>query len=170
MADDASSKFHVSPDIFLSLFYTTYSPQQSPGMWHAFHPPSKIVSLVISALRKQPFKVFVSPLKRLPRSIVTGCPSAPKCIWTKCLKTCRTPLSISCRCLVTGSVTDTTPHGCTVFGRTRLLWHGVLSPRPTSLRAAGTLGIRLGPTVGTSKNASPTCSATMGSRNPPPTA
>ena len=32
MADDACRKFHLALDIFLSLFYTTYSPQQSPGM------------------------------------------------------------------------------------------------------------------------------------------
>ena len=37
---------------------------------------------------------------------------------------------------------------CTVSGRTRLLWNGVLFSRLTSWKAAGTLGIRLGPTSG----------------------
>ena len=167
MANDASRKFHLAPDIFLYLFSTTYSPQQSPGMWHACHPPSKIVSLVMSALRKQPFEVSMSPVKLLPRSIGTGCPSAPKCRWTTCLRTQRIPLLRSFRCFVTVSVTDTTPHGCPVSGRIRLLRRGVLFPRPTSWEAAGTLGRCLGPTAGTSKNTSPACSPTMVSRTPP---
>ena len=35
MAKNASRNFHLAPDILLSLFSTTYSPQQCPGMWHA---------------------------------------------------------------------------------------------------------------------------------------
>ena len=35
MAGDAYKKFHLSSEIFISLFSRTYSPQQSPGMWHA---------------------------------------------------------------------------------------------------------------------------------------
>ena len=35
MADDASRKLQLASDIFLSLFSTTYSSQQSPGMGHA---------------------------------------------------------------------------------------------------------------------------------------
>ena len=87
MADDASRQFRLAPDILLSLFSPTYSPQQSPGMWHAYHPTSKIVSSVISALRKQPFDVGMSPVRRLPINIMTGCPSAPKCRCTTCLNT-----------------------------------------------------------------------------------
>ena len=41
MADDASTKLHLAPDIFLCFFYTTYSPQQFPVTWHACHPPFK---------------------------------------------------------------------------------------------------------------------------------
>ena len=78
MADDVSRKFHLAPDIFLSLFSTTYPPQQSPGMWHVCHPPSEIFSSVIFALCKQTFEVGMYPVKRLPRSIATRCPSAPK--------------------------------------------------------------------------------------------
>ena len=78
MADDASHKFHLTQEIFLSLFSKTYSPQQSPGMWHACHPPSEIVSSVISALCKQPFEVGMSHVKIWPRNMMTGCPSAQK--------------------------------------------------------------------------------------------
>ena len=118
MADDVSQQFHLAPDTLLYLFSTTYSPQQSPGMGHACHPPFKIVSLVISALRKQPFEVDMSPVRRRPRNIMTGCPSAPKCRWPTFLKTRRTPLSRSFKCLDTGSVTDTNPQGCPVYRRT----------------------------------------------------
>ena len=149
MANDASRKFHLAPDIFLFLFSTTYSPQQYSGMWHACHPPSKIFYSVISVLRKQPFEVGMSPVKILPRSIVIGCPSAPKFRWTTCLRIWRTPLSRSFGFLITGSVTDTTPHECPVYGQTRLLLRGMLSPRPTSKKAAGNLGSRLVPTAGT---------------------
>ena len=82
IADDASRKFYVALDIFLSLFSVTYPPQHSPGTWHAYHLPSEICSSVISALCKKPFEVGMYPVKRLPRSIVTGCPSALKCGWT----------------------------------------------------------------------------------------
>ena len=155
MANNASRKFRFAPDIFLSLFSTTYSPQQSPGTWHAFQPPFKIISSVIYALREQPFKVGMSPVKILSRSIATGCPSAPKCICATCLRIRRTPLLSYFRCLVTGSVTDTTPRGCPLSGQTRLLRCGMLSPRLTSLKSARTLGSRLGPTSGTLTNASP---------------
>ena len=129
MAVDTSRKFHLALDIFLS--YTTYFPQQSPVMWHACHPPSEIVSSVISALCKQPFKLVMSPVKILPRSIVTGCLSAPKCRCTTCLRTRRTPLSRYSSFLVIGSVTDTTTQGFPVSGWTRLIWHGMLFLRPT---------------------------------------
>ena len=168
MADGASRNLHLVPDIFLYLFSTTYFPQQSPGMWHACHLYPELVSSVIYVLHKHPFEVVMSPMKILPRIIVTGCHSAPKCRWTTCLRTQRTPLSISFRCLVTGSVTDTTPHGCLVSGWTRLLRRCVLSPIPTSWKAAKTFGSCLGPTAGTLTNTSPACSATMNSRNPPP--
>ena len=164
MADDTSRKFHLVPDIFLSLFSTTYSPQQSPGMWHTCHPPSGIVSSVIPALRKQPLKVGVSPVKRLPRSIVTRSPSAPKCRCTTCLRTRRTLLSMSFKYFVTGSVTDTTPHIFSVSGRTRLLWRGALSPRLAYCKTSGTLRSRLGPTARNSTNTSPACAAAMVSR------
>ena len=64
-------------------------------MWHAFHPSSGIVHSLVSTLRKQSPRPVMSTVKRLPRSIVTGCPSAPKCRWTTCLRTRRTPLSRS---------------------------------------------------------------------------
>ena len=80
MADDASRKLHLAPDIFLSLFSTTYSPQQYLCMWHTYQPPSGIFPSVISVMRKQTFEVGISTVKILPRSIVTGCPSAQKCI------------------------------------------------------------------------------------------
>ena len=92
MSNDTYRKFHLAPDIFLSLFSTTYSPKQSPDMWHACHPPSKIFFSVIYALIKQSFEVGIYPVKRLQRSIVTGCTSSPKCRWTTCLMTQRTPL------------------------------------------------------------------------------
>ena len=126
MAYDASIKFHLVPDIFVFIFSTSYSPQQYTGMCHACHLPSKIVSLVISALCKQPFEVGMSLVKIISRSIATGCPSAPKCRCTTCLRTRRTPLSRFFRCLIKGSITDTTPHGCPVSRQTRLLWSGVL--------------------------------------------
>ena len=144
MADDASRQFHLVPDIFLSLFSATYSPQQSPGMWHACHPPSEIVSSVIYVLRKKPFEVVMSPVRIRPRNIISECPSAPKCRWTTCLKTRRTPLLSSFKCFYIGSVLDTNPHGCPVSGQTRFLWSGVLLPRLASWKAAETLGIHLG--------------------------
>ena len=119
MVEDASRKFHLAPETLLSLFSTTYSPQQSPGMWHACYSPSEIFSLVIFALHKQPFERGTYPVKRLPRNIISRCPSAPKCRCTTCFKTQRTPLSRSFKCLDTGSVTDTTPHICPVSRRTQ---------------------------------------------------
>ena len=168
ISDYASRQFHLAPDIFLSLFSETYSPQKSPGVWNTCHPPSKIVSSVISALRKQPFEMGMSPVRILSRNIMTGCPSAPKCRWTIFLKTRRTPLLRSFKCLDTGSVTNTTPHKCPVSGRTRLLQCGVLSPRLTSWKADETLKIYLGRTVGKLTSASPACSATMVSVTPLP--
>ena len=166
MSDDASIRFHLAPDIFISFFSTTYSPQQCPDTWHACHLPSIIVFSVISVQHKQPFEVSMPPVKRLPKSIVTGCSSAPKCRWTTCLKIRRTLLLRQFRCLVIESVTDTTPHGCPVSRRTQLLWSDVLFHRLTSWKATGTLGSRLGPTAGMLTNASPACSATMVSRTP----
>ena len=105
MVDGASRKCHLAPDIFLSLFSTTNSPQQSPGILYACQTPSEIVSLVISALRKHPFEVGVSPMRRRPINIIIGCPSAPKCRWTTCLKNRRTLLTRSFKCLDTISKT-----------------------------------------------------------------
>ena len=72
MADDASRNFELDLTDFLSTFSSTYSPLQSPGSWHTFHPPSEIVSLVISALRKHAFEADKLPVKKLPASTETG--------------------------------------------------------------------------------------------------
>ena len=66
MADDASRKFELDLTDFLSTFSSTYSPLQSPGSWHIFHPPSEITSFVISALRKHALEADTSPVTRLP--------------------------------------------------------------------------------------------------------
>ena len=166
MADGASQQFHLAPDIFLSLFSTTYSPQQYPGMWHACYPPSKIFSLVISVLHKQTFEVGMSPMTRQTINLMTGCPYAPKCICITCLETRRNPLSRSFKCLDIGYVADTTPYGFPVSGWIQLLWCGMLSPRLASWKASETLGIHLGFTAGNLTSASPACSTTMVSRTP----
>ena len=72
MADDASRKFDLDLTNFLSTFSSTYSSLQSPGSWHTCHLPSKIVSLVIFALRKHSFEADTSPVKKLPASTETG--------------------------------------------------------------------------------------------------
>ena len=77
------------------------------------------------------------------------------------------PLLRSFRYLITGSVTDTIPHGCQLSGWTRLIWRGMLLRRLTYWKAAGTIGRHLGTIDRTSTNASPACSATMVSRTPP---
>ena len=105
--------------------------------------------------------------KIIPRSIVTRCPSATKFRRNTCFRTHRTLLSSSFKCLVTGSVTDTSPHRCLVSGPTRLLRRVVLFPRLTSWKTVGTLGRRLVPIAGNLTNASTACSVTMGSRTPP---
>ena len=63
MAYDAPRKFELYLTDFLSTFSSTYSPLQSPGSWHTFHPTSEIVSLVISALRKHAFEADKLPVK-----------------------------------------------------------------------------------------------------------
>ena len=46
MADDASRRFDLNCDSFLSFFTCKYQPQ-SPGSWTLCHPPKEVISSVI---------------------------------------------------------------------------------------------------------------------------
>ena len=106
MVDDASRKFELDLTNFLSTFSSTYSPLHSPGSWHTCHPPSEIVSYVISALRKHAFEADTVPVTKLPTSTETGWTSAPKCRSTTHLRTQKFPLWKSFKCLESGFMTE----------------------------------------------------------------
>ena len=167
MADDASRKFELYLTDFLSTFSSNYLPLQSPGSWHTCHPPSEIVSLVISALRKHAFEADTSPVTKLPGSTETGWPSAPKCRTTTHSRTQKYPLWKSFKCLESGFMTKLSRTGCQGSGQTRLLRRGALLPRSTHWKAAPTPVSPLDPAAATWTNASPACSAIGGTRTPP---
>ena len=88
----------------LSTFSSTYFPLHSPVLWRTCHPPSEIVSCVISALRKHAFEVDISSVRKRPGSTGTGWTSAPKCRSTTHLRTQKSPLWKSFKCLESGFV------------------------------------------------------------------
>ena len=136
MADDASRRFDLTNEAFLPFFTSRYSPQ-SAGSWTVCHPPTEIVSSVISALRKLPSGGGTFPTNGQRLSMPTGSRSAPTTASAIGSIALPTQWSRSFRCSVTGSRTDITPKRV-VSGRTRLLRRGGLSPRPTSWKAGGT--------------------------------
>ena len=137
MADDASRKFTLCSNSFMSFFNRKYHPVQSPCSWTLCHPPSEVLSSVISALRKQQFAevTYHPPEPRL--STPSGPRSAPTCRSTTNCNTILSQPSRSFKCIDTGSVTDTTL-ALMVSGRTRLQRRGELLQRPTFWRDSTT--------------------------------
>ena len=137
MADDASRKFTLCSNSFMSFFNRKYHPLQSPYSWTLCHPPSEVLSSVISALRKQQFaEVTYHPPEPL-LSTTNGPRSAPTCKSTTSCNTILSQPSKSFKCMDTGSVTDTTLARM-VSGQTRLQRRGELLPRPTFWKGSRT--------------------------------
>ena len=138
MANDGSRRFDLSPHPFFDLFRSKYSPQ-SPGSWTKCHLLTKVLSLVISVLNKQPYAVATSPTAGPSHSTPNGPPSAPTCSSNTCLRTRYYPLLRSFRCIDTGSIKVNTPTDPSSSGRNPLQQRGVLLPRPTLCMAAAIL-------------------------------
>ena len=169
MADDASRRFDLSPDQILLLFSRKYHSSQSPSSWTQCHPPSAVISSVISALRKLPSEEVTFPMPAPINSTPNGPPSAPSSMWTTNCKSLTSQPSNYFRCMDTGSKTVTTPPR-TNSGRTRLQWRGVLSPRSTFWRAST---IPASPRVLPARtyiSTSPACSITTPTKTPLPRA
>ena len=58
MADDASRRFDLPGNNFLSFFWSKYCPLQSAGLWTLCHPPTEITSCVISVLRRRMYGIL----------------------------------------------------------------------------------------------------------------
>ena len=108
MADDNSYCFNLLPHPFLAIFCSKYSPWFT-GYRNMCHLLNKVLSSVISALCKQPYAAATPTRYGLSPSTPIGLTSEPTYISTTCLRTISSPLSISFRCIDTGSVTVTTP-------------------------------------------------------------
>ena len=135
MADDASRRFALCPNSFMSFFNRKYTPTQSPCSWTLCHPPIEVLSSVISALRKQQFaEVTYHPPAPTP-STPNGPTSAPTSKSTTACKTILSRPSKSFKCMDTGFVTDTTLDKIT-SGQTRLQRRGELLQRPTFWKAS----------------------------------
>ena len=139
MDNDASRRFDLSHQILLALFHSKYSPQ-SPGSWTMCHLTTEVLSSVISALCKQPYPAATSPTFRLSPYTPIGPPSATTWRSATCLRKISFPLSISLRCMDTGSIMVTNPPDPSSSGQTWLQRRGVLFLIPTFWRAAGILG------------------------------
>ena len=137
MADDASRKFTLCSNSFMSFFNRKYHPIQSPCSWTLCHPPSEVLSSVISALRKQQFAEVTYHPPEPPPSTPNGPRSAPTCKSTTNCNTILSQPSRSFKCMDTGSVTGTTLANL-VSGRTRLQRRGELLQRPTFWKASKT--------------------------------
>ena len=137
MADDASRKFTLCSSSFMSFFDRKYTPTQSPCSWTLCHPPTEVLSSVISALRKQQFAEVTYHPPEPTRSTPNGLHSAPTSKWTTACKTICSRPSKSFKCMDTGYVTDTTLANL-VSGQTRLQRRGELLQRPTFWRDSTT--------------------------------
>ena len=144
MADDASRKFTLCSNSFMSFFNRKYHPQQSPCSWTLCHPPIEVLSSVISALRKQPFAEVTYHPPAHPSSTPNGPRSAPPSRSTTACKAITSQPSRSFKCMDTGSVTATTLSKI-VSGRTRLQRRGALLQRPTFWKASTTPANPAGP-------------------------
>ena len=135
MADDASRRFALCPNSLISSFNRKYTPLKSQYSWTLCHPPTEVLSSVISALRKQHFaEVTYHPPAPAP-STTNGPPSVPTSKLTTACKTILSQPSKSFKCMDTGCVTDTTLARI-VSGQTRLQRRGELLQRPMFWKAS----------------------------------
>ena len=137
MADDASRRFDLPTHSFMSFFDRKYTHTQSPCSWTLCHPPTEVLSSVISALRKQQFAEVTYHPPAPTRSTPNGSHSAPTSKWTTACKTICSRPSKSFKCMDTGFITATTLANL-VSGQTRLQRRGALLPRPTFWKASKT--------------------------------
>ena len=167
MADDASLWFDLSPHHFPAFFHSAYHPH-SPVLWHLYHPPIEVLSSVISALCRHPYKAVTSPTAAPSPCVDSRHPSASTSSWTTFSSTLISHLSRSFRCTYYISIMVTSPpeplsSGCTwLQRRVRLL------RRPTFWRDAATPASLPGRTHNISTIASPACSSTSLTKTPLP--
>ena len=152
MANDTSRRFNLSPHPFLDLFCSKYPPQYT-GSWTMRHPRTKALSSVISVLRKHPYAATTYPKAGPSPSTTSGLTSTLTCRATTRLRMGYYPMSISLKCMDTGSVMVTTHPDPSSSGRTRLQRCGMLLPRNTFCRAAVILENSKIPTPSTSTSA-----------------
>ena len=99
-------------------------------------------------------------------STTSGPTSASTSSWTTCLKTRISPLSISFRCIYTGSVTMAYPPKTLFSGWTRLQRRGKISWRPNFWRDATTPASPQGQTHETLTSDPPACYGTLPNKTP----
>ena len=160
MADDAPHWFDIYPHRFPALFHSTYNPQY-PSLLQLCHPPTEVLSSVISTLCRQLYEAVTSPTAAPSLCIASSLTYVPTSSWTTCSSTWTFQLSILFRCTEIGSVMVDSAHELLSSGRTWLQRCDGLSPRPTFWRDAKTRKSLPGCTQEILISTSPACSKTL---------
>ena len=166
MADDASRRFDLPDNNFLSLFWSKYFPYHSAGSWTQCHPPAGITSCVIYVLRRNMSGPAMWSKPARISSTTTLENSAPCFRSSIGLMILPSQWHRSLRCTATRYVTDT---GISSL-RSALTWclqRGELSQRSTFWMDALTPGNHATLPPETSTSASAVRSARTPYRTPP---
>ena len=157
MADDASRRFDLPDNNFLSFFWSKYRPSHSAGLWTLCRPPIEITSCVISVLRKRISRLEIFTTTTPPSFTKNSENYAPQCGSSIGLMILPSQWQRPFKCMVTRSVTEI---GLSFLKseRTWCLWRGELSPRYTSWMDAPTPENLVAPPPDNSISASATSS------------
>ena len=107
MVDDASRRFDLPDNNFLSFFWSKYRPLQSASSWTLCHPPIEITLCVISVLRRKMSGLATFPTTAPPSSTNNSENYVPRCRSSIGSMILPSQWQRSFNCTVTGSVTDT---------------------------------------------------------------
>ena len=79
MVDDASRRFDLPDNKFLSFFRSKFRLWRSAGSWKLCHPPIEITSCVISVLRRRMSRLATLPTTAPPSSTNNSENYVPRC-------------------------------------------------------------------------------------------
>ena len=79
MAYDASRRFYLPDNNFLSFFWLKYCPSKSAGLWTLWHPPTEITSCVIYVLHRGMSGLEILPTTTPPSFTISSDNSVPRC-------------------------------------------------------------------------------------------
>ena len=106
-ADDASLRFQLPDNKFLSFFWSKYCLYQSAGSWTLCHPPTEITFCVISVLRRSMYGLATFLTTARPSSMISSENSVPQCRSSIGSMILTSQWYISFRCTATRSFMDT---------------------------------------------------------------